>query len=195
MRRDAPGSPCLGSRSRLRGEVVVTSVEGPTGGINHDGERADGPGWALPTPGPWPPLTEVQREVIEEIAEAQHEHGKADKWRRAFKWDLLGGTFGALMRPIDAFLASRAQMRARDAEREAQFLAESSVPKTVADPVDDGEPRALAGGPPTREEVYEAEMHPWRHHGMAETIEHNRGLRNDPGDAQPRSEPPDTREH
>jgi hypothetical protein len=96
------------------------------------------------------------------------------------------------MRPIDALFASRAGMRARDAEREAQFLAENSVPRTVADKGPDDGPRALAGGPPTREEVYEAEMHPWPHHGMAETIEHNRGLCKNPVDSQPVGDPQDT---
>jgi len=185
----------------------VTSVEGPQSGINHDDEPVDAPGWGLPTPDPKsispagatgkgePPLTEVQREVIEKVAEAQRALGSEEKWRKASRWDLLGGIFsvgGVLTSKIDALLASRAEMRARDAEREAQFLAETSVPRTVADTGPDEEPRALAGGPPSREEIYEAEMHPWLHHGMAETIEHNRGLRKDPVDPQPQGDPPDT---
>ena len=186
----------------------MTSVEGPQDGINHDDEPVDTPGWGLPTPDPKsspragatgkgnPPLTELQREVIEKIAEAQRALGKEEKWRKASRWDLLGGFFGVggvLMSKIDALLASRAEMRARDAEREAQFMAEASRPRTVPDAAPDEEPRALAGGPPTRDEIYEAEMHPWLHHGMAETIEHNRGLREDPVDPQPQSDPPDTK--
>jgi hypothetical protein len=90
---------------RLRGGVVVTSVEGPQGGINDDDdEPVDAPGLALPTRDPKsragatgegePPLTEVQREVIAKMAEAQRAFGKEDQWRKAFKWDLLGGIFG-----------------------------------------------------------------------------------------------------
>lgn len=183
----------------------MTSVEDPQGEINHDVEPVDAPGWGLPTPDPKsptaagkgePPLTEVQREVIDKIAEAQRALGSEEKWRRASRWDLLGGIFsvgGVLSSKIDSLLASFAEMRARDAEREAEFLAETSVPRTVAESGPDEEPHALAGGPPTREEIYEAEMHPWPHHGMAETIEHLRGLRKDPVDPQPQSEPPDTK--
>lgn len=186
----------------------MTGVEDPPGRMNHDDEPVDAPGWGLPTPDPKsivpagatgedePPLTEMQREVIEKIAEAQRALRKEEKWRKASRWDLLGGIFGAggvLTSTIDSLLASRAEGRAREAEREAQFLAEASVPRTVADTGPDEEPHAPAGGPPTREEIYDAEMHPWLHHGMAETIEHNRGLRKDPVDPQPQSDPPDTK--
>jgi hypothetical protein len=183
----------------------VTGVDGAQGGINHDDEAVDAPGWGLPTPDPTsispggaagePPLTEVQREVIEKVAEAQRELGKEEKWRKASRWDLLGGIFsvgGVFTSKIDSFLASRAEMRARDAEREARFLAETAVPRPVAETRHDEASRALAGGPPTREEIYEAEMHPWPHHGMADTIEHHRGLRKDPVDPPPKSDPPDT---
>lgn len=187
----------------------MTSVEGPQGGINHDDEPVDAPGWGLPTPDPKSispagatgkgesPLTEVQREVIEKVAEAQRALGSEEKWRKASRWDLLGGILsvgGVFASKIDSLLALRAEMRARDAEREAQFLAETSRPRTVADTAGpDEEPRALAGGPPTREEIYAAEMHPWLHHGMAETIEHNRGLRKDSVDPEPQCDPPDAK--
>ncbi len=86
---------------------------------------------------------------------------------------------------IDSALASQAEGRATASEREAQLLIGTS------DSGSDAEPHVPAGGPPTREEVYEAEMHPWPHHGMAETIKHNRELRKDPGDSGPQSGPSD----
>ncbi len=187
----------------------MTRNEGPQGASSHDEEPADAPGWGLPSPDPASraharagtddetPLTAAQREVVEKVAEAQRALGSEARWRRASRWGLLGGIFGgvggAFSSKLDALLAARAEMRARDAEREAEFLAELSAPRPVADTRPDDQPRALAGGPPTREEVYEAEMHPWLHHGMAETIEHNRALRKDPGDPQPPSDPPATK--
>lgn len=175
----------------------MTSVGGPGGGSQDEKPAADAPGWALPTPDPNSvPLTEAQLAVVEKVAEAQRALGKEEKWRRAFKWDVILGIFGGvgsvLMRPVDAFLAARAEGKARDAEREAEFLVDLSAPKTVAQSEPKDEFHVLAGGPPTREEVYEAEMHPWPHHGMAETIEHNRELRKNPVDAKPPNDRPNT---
>jgi hypothetical protein len=185
----------------------MTSAESPESGSNHNDEAVDAPGWGLPSSDPKsvgpaaatgehePPLTELQREVMADVAEAQRELDKEAKWRKAFRWDLLGGLFGIggmLASKIDSLLASNAEMRATDAEREAQFLASTTDHRPDAEPQPQPQPHVLAGGPPTREEIYEAEMHPWPHHGMAETIEHNRGLREDPGDSQPKSDPPDT---
>ena len=81
--------------------------------------------------------------------------------------------------------ASQDATRVTESEREAQFLA------GAMDPEPDSEPHFPAGGPPTPEEVHEAEMHPWPHHGMAETIEHNRALRENPADAGAQNGPPD----
>ena len=170
---------------------------------NHNDERADAPGWGLPTepesaaPGAAagehePPLTELQREVVADVAEAQRQLTKSAKWRRASRWDLLGGLFGVggvFASKMDTLLASNAEMRATDAEREAQFLAGTTQPKPDATPP----PRVLTGGPPTRDEIYEAEMHPWPHHGMAETIEHNRELREDRSETRPQGDPPDAK--
>jgi hypothetical protein len=181
----------------------MTSAESPESGSNHNDEAVDAPGWGLPSSDPKsvapaaatgehePPLTELQREVVADVAEAQRELGKEEKWRKTSRWDLLGGLFGVggvLASKIDSLLASNAEMRATDAEREARFLAGTTDPRPDATPP----PHVPAGGPPTRDEIYEAEMHPWPHHGMAETIEHNRGLREDPADSQPQSDPPDT---
>lgn len=179
----------------------MTIAESPESGSDHNDGAVDPPGWGLPssdpksvapaaaTGGHEPALTELQREIVAEVAEAQRELGKEEKWRKASRWDLLGGLFGVggmLASKIDSLFASNAEMRADDAEREAQFLAGATDPKPDAE----AQPHVLAGGPPTREEIYEAELHPWPHHGMAETIEHNRGLREDPGDSQPQSDPP-----
>jgi len=177
----------------------MTSVEGPDGEVNQHDEAEDTPGWGLPSTDPKAvaspratgdddaPLTEVQREVIGEVANAQRELGTEERWRKASRRDLLGGGFGDGMfaGEIDSALASQAERRATASEREAQLLIGTS------DSGSDAEPHVPAGGPPTREEVYEAEMHPWPHHGMAETIEHDRELREDPGDSGPQSGPSD----
>lgn len=166
----------------------MASAESPEDGSNHNDKAVDAPGWAAATGEHQPPLTDVQREVVDKVAEAQRELGRAEKWRKASRWDLLGGLFGGLFgglaSKLDSLRASNAEMRATDAEREALFLATSTDPGPDAEP----QPHVPAGGPPTREEIYEAEMHPWPHHGMAETIEHNRGLREDPGGSEPRSD-------
>jgi hypothetical protein len=173
----------------------MTSDEGPEGEVNQHDEADNTPGWGLPSTGPKSvtppgtteddvaPLTEVQREVVDEVSEAQRELGTEERWRKASRRDLLGGGFGGGMfaGEIDSALASQAERRATASEREAQLLIGTS------DAESDAEPHVPAGGPPTREEVYEAEMHPWPHHGMAETIEHNRELREAPGDSGPQS--------
>src|SRR5271157_1749469 len=177
----------------------MTDVEGPEGEVNQHDETDDTPGWGLPSTGPKSvalpanagdndaPLTEVQREVVDDVAKAQRELGTEERWRRASTRDLLGGGFdgGMFAGEIDSALASQAERRATDSEREAQLLVGTS------DSGSDAEPHFPAGGPPTREEVYEAEMHPWPHHGMAETIEHNRELREASGDSGPQSGPSD----
>jgi len=43
------------------------------------------------------PLTEVQREVIGEVANAQRELGTEERWRKASRRDLLAGGFGGGM--------------------------------------------------------------------------------------------------
>ena len=73
--------------------------------------------------------------------------------------------------------ASQDAKRVAASERNAQILAGPVEPGL------DAEPHFPAGGPPTPEEVHEAEINPWPHHGMAETIEHNRQLRQEAGDS------------
>ncbi len=151
----------------------MTSVEGPDGEVNLNDETDDTPGWGLPSTDPKAmappgatgdndvPLTEVQREVVDEVTEAQRELGTEERWRRASTRDLLGGGFGGGMfaGEIDSALASQAERRATASEREAQLLVGTS------DSGPDAEPHVPAGGPPTREEIYEAEMHPGRTKG------------------------------
>ncbi len=170
----------------------MTSVEGPDDETSQHTETGqhtetdDAPGWGLPSQQPdheappkiaggdEAPLTAVQQAVVNEVAEGQRELGREMRFHRWATADLLGGGDGIVASTIDSALASSAASRVADSEREAEFLAGSM------DPATDEEPHVPAGGPPTPEEVHEAEMHPWPHHGMAETIEHNRQLRQDP---------------
>ena len=161
-----------------------------------DDDRTDsGPGFALPreaggSPVPDPtnvdantgsapesdsedgPLTATQQAVVDHISDAQHQLGKAYRFTNAPGWGLWGGGIGsgALLGAIDRDLHMD---RVSDEDDAAQFLAEQ------AQAGDSGPPRHIVpeGGPPTREEVHEAEMNPWPHHNMAETIEHNRQQR------------------
>ena len=72
-------------------------------------------------------------------------------------------------------MANRAARQVSESERQAEFLVGTLNSKPLGE-----ELNVPAGGPPTPEEVHEAEMNPWPHHNMAETIERNRGLRSDP---------------
>ena len=168
----------------------MTSSQDPTGGTGPQGENEDAPGWGLPSAGPEPtgtpksagdddaPLTALQQAVVNEVAEGQRALGDEMKWSRRSRLDLIGGYRGGLVgSEVDSVLASQAARRVSECELEAQFLAGAT------DAVSDTEPHFPAGGPPTPEEVHEAEMHPWPHHGMAETIEHNRALRQNPAAA------------
>ncbi|MGO9342892.1 MAG: hypothetical protein ACLP6E_10290 [Acidimicrobiales bacterium] len=157
----------------------MTSVEGPDGATPY-GEADDAPGWGLPSQAPEvappiggadddAPLTPVQQAVVSEVAEGQRALGHEMRWRRRADVDLWEGGAGASV--IDSALASRSARQVDDSEREAQLLS------GMRDPIANAEPHFPAGGPPTQEEVHEAEMNPWPHHGMAETIEHNRQLR------------------
>jgi len=134
----------------------MTSVEGPDGEVNQHDEAEDTPGWGLPSTDPKAvaspratgdddaPLTEVQREVIGEVAKAQRELDTEKRWRKASRRDLLGGGFGDGMfaGEIDSALASQAERRATASEREAQLLIGTS------DSGSDAEPHVPAGGPP-----------------------------------------------
>ena len=144
------------------------------------------------------PLTDVQREIVGKVADAQDQLGRAERWRRgASSGGLFTGGWGGglLASGIDSLLATHAEAQVDALDGEAQHLADlaavgigdggggsrsgggggsgsgKSLPGTAA------VPRVPAGGPPTPEEVREAELHPWPRHGMAETIERNRGLR------------------
>jgi hypothetical protein len=117
------------------------------------------------TQGNFPPLTEAQQEVVDDVTHAQREVGgelRRSKWRA---WRLRGGAEEAM--------AESDEERATADEELADLRASVGEPKA---PVAADAP-VLTGGPPTTEEVRDAEMNPWRGHGMAETIEHNRELR------------------
>jgi hypothetical protein len=166
-----------------------------TGIDNHDEiDRQDGsddaPGWGLPSPDPETPapvslagdddaaLTPVQQAVVSEVAEGQRALGHEMQWRRRSTFDLFGGGgVGVAGSVVDSALASQDAKRVAASERNAQILAGPVEPGL------DAEPHFPAGGPPTPEEVHEAEINPWPHHGMAETIEHNRQLRQEAGDS------------
>jgi hypothetical protein len=120
------------------------------------------------------PLTPLQQAVVDEVAEGQHALGREMRWKRGSGLSLLGPG-GIVGYEIDSALAARAAKQVSASEREAEFLAGIKNSEAA-----DEEPHVPAGGPPTLEEVHEAEMHPWPHHGMAETIEHNRQLRENP---------------
>jgi hypothetical protein len=166
----------------------MTSEEGP-GGATPYTNADDAPGWGLPSSDPAiapspgavdhdAPLTPVQQAVVDEIAEGQRALGHEMRWRRLSHIDLFEGGAGIGPSLIDSALASRAAGQVDETERQAEVLA------GISDPVVDTVPHFPKGGPPTPEEVHEAEMNPWPHHNMAETIEHNRQLRQgDQGDS------------
>lgn len=158
-----------------------------------DDQMDSGPGFALPheivPPAPEPtnvdlgagpdsdrdpeaPLTEMQQAVVDHISDAQQQLGKAERLADSPGWGLWGSGVGSgyVLGAIDRDLHMGRVSREDDA---ALFLAEQ------AKAADSGPPRHIVpdGGPPTPEEVHEAEMNPWPHHNMAETIEHNRQLR------------------
>jgi hypothetical protein len=115
--------------------------------------------------------------VVNEVTEGQRALGDEMRLSKRSRVSLFGGYGGGLVGSVvDSVLASHAAKRVSESELEAQFLAGATGA------VSDAEPHFPAGGPPTPEEVHEAEMHPWPHHGMAETIEHNRALRQNPAD-------------
>jgi hypothetical protein len=159
----------------------------------------DAPGWAMPIPGPESPdpparagddnntpLTPLQQAVISEVADGQHALGNEMRWKRRSRLDLLGGIGGGIVGlGVDSVLASKAARQVSESERAAQFLVDT--PQTGQD----AEPNFPSGGPPTPEEVHDAEMHPWPHHGMAETIEHNRQLHEVSGAPSDGGSPPD----
>jgi hypothetical protein len=166
----------------------MTGIENHDASGSHDGSD-DAPGWGLPSPDPAvpapvspagdddAPLTPVQQAVVNEVAEGQRALGHEMRWRRRSAFDLSGGAGGVLGSVVDNALASQDANQVAASERAAQILA------GTVDPGPDAEPRFPAGGPPTPEEVHEAEMNPWPHHGMAETIEHNRQQRLEAGDS------------
>lgn len=175
----------------------MTAVEGP-GDPGRQDIAEDAPGWGLPSPGPEAPavpgdvapdddapLTAVQQAVVNEVAEGQRALGHEMQWRRRSTLNLFDGAGGVTASVIDSALASEDAKRVTESEREAQFIA------GTLDSVPDPEPHFPAGGPPTPEEVHEAEMNPWPHHGMAETIERNRQLRQQGGDSGSQGSTPD----
>jgi hypothetical protein len=121
------------------------------------------------------PLTALQQAVVNEVAEGQRALGREMRWRRRAGLSLLGAG-GITGYEIDSALASRTAEQVSASEHEAEFLAGTSNSVAALE-----EPHVPSGGPPTPEEVHEAEMNPWPHHGMAETIEHNRQLREKSG--------------
>jgi hypothetical protein len=165
-----------------------------------DDDQADsGPGFALPDPVqsfPAPgatdgatdgagatdgtidddaPLTPLQEAVVQDIAQGQHELKSAERFDRPMRWNPEGfglagaGMFGALGRAV----GGEKMQAVSESDDEALFLAEQA---RGGDP-DSSRHVVPDGGPPTPEEVHEAEMNPWPHHNMAETIEHNRQMR------------------
>jgi hypothetical protein len=167
---------------------TVTNEESPEGQGGTD-ERADAPGWGLPSSGEEPqvqasvpqaagdddaPLTTLQQAVVEEVSEGQRALGHEMRWRRRAGLSFLEGG-GITGNTIDSDLASRAARQVSDSERQAEFLVGTLNSKPLGE-----ELHVPKGGPPTPEEVHEAEMNPWPHHNMAETIERNRHLRSTP---------------
>lgn len=151
-------------------------------------DPSDAPGWALPRTEPIPsaqpvsastagaasddddrPLTATQQAVVNQVAVGQEALHREMRWGRRYKWSLLGGQ-GMIGYGIDSTMGSRATKQVSESERAAEFLVNRP-------PSSDEVLHVPAGGPPTPEEVHEAEMNPWPHHGMAETIERNRQLR------------------
>jgi hypothetical protein len=123
---------------------------------------------------------------VNEVAEGQRALGHEMRWSRRSTLDLFEGTGGVTASVIDSALASEDAKRVAESERETQFMA------GALDSVHDPEPHFPAGGPPTPEEVHEAEMNPWPHHGMSETIERNRQLRQQAGDSGSQGSTPDS---
>jgi hypothetical protein len=129
------------------------------------------------------PLTPLQEAVVQDIAQGQHELQSAERFDHPLRWNQAGfglaggGMFGALGRAVGA----EKMQAVSDSDDEALFLAQQARggdPASSRHVVPDG-------GPPTPEEVHQAEMNPWPHHNMAETIEHNRQMRagsSDPAD-------------
>jgi hypothetical protein len=169
----------------------MTGIENPDE-MNPQGGADDAPGWGLPSPDPETPapasraadddaaaLTPVQQAVVNEVAAGQRELGHEMRWRRRSALDLFagGGGGGVLGSVVDSAFASQDAKQVAASERDAQILA------GTVEPGPDADPHFPAGGPPTPEEVHEAEMNPWPHHGMAETIEHNRQLRQQAGES------------
>jgi hypothetical protein len=171
----------------------MTGGEGPDSDDGPYDGPGDAPGWgSAPAPGatafappgpPGPPgvddapLTPLQQAVVDEVAKGQHALGIEERWARRSSIALDGGLYndglgGSFTNAaVDNLLAQHADDQIDDAQRAAELAAAQSAAPAGADP------HFPAGGPPTPEEIHEAEMHPWPHHGMAETIEHNRELR------------------
>jgi hypothetical protein len=117
----------------------------------------------------------LQQAVVQDIAQGQQELKSAERFDRPSTWNVNqfglegAGLMGALGRAVTA----EKMQAVSDSDDEALFLAEQArggEPDSSRHVVPDG-------GPPTPEEVHEAEMNPWPHHNMAETIEHNRQMR------------------
>jgi hypothetical protein len=156
-------------------------------GQGQDDEGPDGPGWALPRSekAPQPqgasptasdddaPLTPLQQAVIEQVTEGQRALKREVRWRRRGVLSFFEGG-GITGNVIDNAVADSAAKHVSEAERQAEFLVGDLNSKPLGE-----ELHVPAGGPPTPEEVHEAEMNPWPHHNMAETIERNRGLHPD----------------
>jgi hypothetical protein len=125
------------------------------------------------------PLTETQQAIVDHISDAQQQLRKAERFSNTPGLGPWGTGVGAGS-VLGAFERGLHMNRVSDEDDAALFLAEQTHSG------DSGSPRHIVpdGGPPTPEEVHEAEMNPWPHHNMAETIEHNRQLRS-PGQADP----------
>jgi hypothetical protein len=120
-------------------------------------------------------LTPLQEAVVQDIAQGQHELKSADRFDRPLRLypDGIGLAGGGMLGALGRAVGAEKMQRVSDSDDEALFLAQQAG---------DADPVSLRhvvpdGGPPTAEEVHEAEMNPWPHHNMAETIEHNRQMR------------------
>jgi hypothetical protein len=121
------------------------------------------------------PLTPLQEAVVQDIAQGQHELKSAERFDHRLRWNAGGfglagsGMLGSLGRAVGA----EKMQAVSESDDEALFLAEQAS----GGDADSSRHVVPDGGPPTPEEVHEAEMNPWPHHNMAETIEHNRQIR------------------
>lgn len=140
-------------------------------------DNGDGPGPAnedIEDPHPHgeadQPLTPMQQAVVDEVSRGQEALGHEMFWRRLGTADLVTGGIGGWA--VDNAIGDISASAVAESNRAASSLAVTLGSQPLGE-----ELHVPAGGPPTPEEVHEAEMNPWPHHNMAETIEHNRQLR------------------